>query len=140
MPAIQHGNWQQIDEPQVNGDHSHEEDEILQAAIDLLAGNLSDFQRPAQFADRPPLADYLTKGVDHQTKYSAGPLHSNARSFQKGNVPQFGRRALNADQADPVLIPKTVRRSEEHTYELQSLMRNSYAVFCLKKKKFNQTQ
>src|SRR3546814_10411650 len=45
MPAIQHGNWQQIDEPQVNGDHSHEEDEILQAAIDLLAGNLSDFQR-----------------------------------------------------------------------------------------------
>src|SRR3546814_8657678 len=26
-------------------------------------------------------------------------------------------------------------RSEEHTYELQSLMRTSYAVFCLKKKK-----
>src|SRR3546814_2735696 len=25
-------------------------------------------------------------------------------------------------------------RSEEHTYELQSLMRNSYAVFCLQKK------
>src|SRR3546814_9916413 len=25
-------------------------------------------------------------------------------------------------------------RSEEHTYELQSLMRKSYAVFCLKKK------
>src|SRR3546814_289527 len=28
-------------------------------------------------------------------------------------------------------------RSEEHTSELQSLMRNSYAVFCLKKKKIN---
>src|SRR3546814_7386193 len=28
-----------------------------------------------------------------------------------------------------------VGRSEEHTSELQSLMRNSYAVFCLKKKK-----
>src|SRR3546814_6121754 len=27
------------------------------------------------------------------------------------------------------------RRSEEHTSELQSLMRSSYAVFCLKKKK-----
>src|SRR3546814_6141534 len=27
------------------------------------------------------------------------------------------------------------RRSEEHTSELQSLMRHSYAVFCLKKKK-----
>src|SRR3546814_9986341 len=32
-----------------------------------------------------------------------------------------------ADQVDP--------RSEEHTSELQSLMRISYAVFCLKKKK-----
>src|SRR3546814_2452344 len=30
------------------------------------------------------------------------------------------------------------RRSEEHTSELQSLMRISYAVFCLKKKKYKQ--
>src|SRR3546814_5684885 len=29
------------------------------------------------------------------------------------------------------------RRSEEHTSELQSLMRISYAVFCLKKKKYS---
>src|SRR3546814_7142286 len=29
------------------------------------------------------------------------------------------------------------KRSEEHTSELQSLMRNSYAVFCVKKKKHN---
>src|SRR3546814_4289712 len=32
-------------------------------------------------------------------------------------------------------IPGAVLRSEEHTSELQSLMRISYAVFCLKKKK-----
>src|SRR3546814_3989727 len=32
-----------------------------------------------------------------------------------------------------------VRRSEEHTSELQSLMRISYAVFCLKKKKNQNT-
>src|SRR3546814_16675155 len=31
-------------------------------------------------------------------------------------------------------------RSEEHTSELQSLMRISYAVFCLKKKKINKKQ
>src|SRR3546814_10502318 len=36
---------------------------------------------------------------------------------------------------DPALSP----RSEEHTSELQSLMRISYAVFCLKKKKQNQS-
>src|SRR3546814_2881145 len=33
--------------------------------------------------------------------------------------------------------PKRHRRSEEHTSELQSLMRISYAVFCLKKKNTN---
>src|SRR3546814_7337290 len=34
--------------------------------------------------------------------------------------------------------PIALIRSEEHTSELQSLMRISYAVFCLKKKKTNQ--
>src|SRR3546814_4454971 len=34
---------------------------------------------------------------------------------------------------------KPSRRSEEHTSELQSLMRISYAVFCLKKKKTHTT-
>src|SRR3546814_8604596 len=35
------------------------------------------------------------------------------------------------------LIAQGLVRSEEHTSELQSLMRISYAVFCLKKKKIN---
>src|SRR3546814_4233138 len=35
--------------------------------------------------------------------------------------------------------PMATRRSEEHTSELQSLMRISYAVFCLKKKKNKRT-
>src|SRR3546814_2932706 len=60
--------------------------------------------------------------------------------------------ALNIDQVvEPYIRPKALRyleegkvvvfaagtgnRSEEHTSELQSLMRISYAVFCLKKKK-----
>src|SRR3546814_2511256 len=37
--------------------------------------------------------------------------------------------------ADPKKDASATRRSEEHTSELQSLMRISYAVFCLKKKK-----
>src|SRR3546814_3883801 len=37
--------------------------------------------------------------------------------------------------AEPVMkVPSPTARSEEHTSELQSLMRISYAVFCLKKK------
>src|SRR3546814_8750155 len=39
---------------------------------------------------------------------------------------------LSFARSGPVL---SVSRSEEHTSELQSLMRISYAVFCLKKKK-----
>src|SRR3546814_9788389 len=45
----------------------------------------------------------------------------------------FGKHVLNVF-AQPLL------RSEEHTSELQSLMRISYAVFCLKKKKNKNTQ
>src|SRR3546814_7615218 len=40
-------------------------------------------------------------------------------------------RSLSASQLETVVYA----RSEEHTSELQSLMRISYAVFCLKKKK-----
>src|SRR3546814_4358112 len=42
--------------------------------------------------------------------------------------------ALRAEQLEAVDEPN-IERSEEHTSELQSLMRISYAVFCLKKKK-----
>src|SRR3546814_7656292 len=46
------------------------------------------------------------------------------------------RSQWEAVRADRSLLAKTFEesRSEEHTSELQSLMRNSYAVFCLKKK------
>src|SRR3546814_9794291 len=39
------------------------------------------------------------------------------------------------DASGPALLGQDETRSEEHTSELQSLMRISYAVFCLKKKK-----
>src|SRR3546814_3595134 len=37
-------------------------------------------------------------------------------------------------------VPGVTARSEEHTSDLQSLMRTSYAVFCLKKKTINNIQ
>src|SRR3546814_1255093 len=53
-----------------------------------------------------------------------------------------GRRpqALPVEGVVPGLEPRLLLavRSEEHTSELQSLMRISYAVFCLKKKTYNQ--
>src|SRR3546814_3988591 len=57
----------------------------------------------------------------------------------------WNRSLLNMLQrADAIAIMATETRddvpvrSEEHTSELQSLMRTSYAVFCLKKKRTNQ--
>src|SRR3546814_2934570 len=58
----------------------------------------------------------------------------------------FARRTIDVDGIRWVYAeggsrdadaPVLVMRSEEHTSELQSLMRISYAVFCLKKKKTN---
>src|SRR3546814_2489521 len=55
-----------------------------------------------------------------------------------------GRRAaIDRDFARLLIAGRkvaVVRRSEEHTSELPSLMRISYAVFCLKKKNYNDTQ
>src|SRR3546814_8200280 len=46
---------------------------------------------------------------------------------------QFDNRLSHDCESPQRLCPVARRRSEEHTSELQSLMRNSYAVFCLKK-------
>src|SRR3546814_1499498 len=51
-----------------------------------------------------------------------------------------GRELTIAGDIDLAVLPTpALARSEEHTSELQSLMRISYAVFCLKKKKKNTT-
>src|SRR3546814_3768912 len=44
-------------------------------------------------------------------------------------------RAMKAAGCERILLAPLYPRSEEHTSELQSLMRISYAVVCLKKKK-----
>src|SRR3546814_10703834 len=44
-------------------------------------------------------------------------------------------RAIDDAIIEAVQLAAVGKRSEEHTSELQSLMRISYAVFCLKKKK-----
>src|SRR3546814_6757848 len=51
-----------------------------------------------------------------------------------GNQPEWVVMALAASYLGATLVPLNTR-SDEHTSELQSLMRISYAVFCLNKKK-----
>src|SRR3546814_10445869 len=65
------------------------------------------------------------------------PRHSQGRLCQLGRF--FGtrqrRRNCRADPRGRQDRARSGARSEEHTSELQSLMRISYAVFCLKNKK-----
>src|SRR3546814_5703713 len=55
--------------------------------------------------------------------------------FGPSGIPRCGTGNLGADQHHGRLVLNCLERSEEHTSELQSLMRISYAVFRLKKKK-----
>src|SRR3546814_9119220 len=75
-------------------------------------------------------------------------VHVAAREVDVGVVRlQLGRLVevgQGLGQAAQLVVGETAiliggKRSEEHTSELQSLMRSSYAVFCLKKKKPNKT-
>src|SRR3546814_6733640 len=83
----------------------------------------------------------------------AGPGHHRPSAAEQGQGHFQGRRAAAevrrpqqaASPPDPDALPDgghrdepAPDRSEEHTSELQSLMRISYAVFCLKKTKNNE--
>src|SRR3546814_9103980 len=72
----------------------------------------------------PPCQSFSTAGKRQSTQDPRGTLLWDFLRFVDGLRPKF-------------FLMENVR-SEEHTSELQSLMRISYAVFCLKKKKTNQ--
>src|SRR3546814_4044387 len=76
----------------------------------------------------PVVLDFRAIGqfVTHARKNLGDPLAG------AGDRMQCGATAVPARQRD-------IKRSEEHTSELQSLMRISYDVFCLKKKKQQDT-
>src|SRR3546814_9946694 len=63
------------------------------------------------------------------------PIFTTAMSPRSGPARLAGERGWGMISAN--FMPFVNARSEEHTSELQSLMRISYAVFCLKKKKQN---
>src|SRR3546814_7705615 len=71
-----------------------------------------------------------------RTRHGWSP-RSNARLLSALRA-FFGHRVRQGQRKDDptALLEPPKLRSEEHTSELQSLMRISYAVFCLKKKKY----
>src|SRR3546814_6900838 len=86
-----------------------------------------DFRAPARLDDALDVSVALRQ-CRHASLVIAQDIRCDGRLLLDAEVKVA---ALDADGFRPRGIPE---RSEEHTSELQSLMRISYAVFCLKKK------
>src|SRR3546814_1772314 len=109
---------------------------------DVCSSDLPDARPRSGCPDQPPAAR-----SDHAPARAAAPGPPPAPDLA---APANPRKAHRAPSLPPSVAtekrnhrlkpPATKTRSEEHTSELQSLMRISYAVFCLKKKKQQITQ
>src|SRR3546814_5079127 len=75
---------------------------------------------------------YVPQGKSLKDLASASPLPTRRGKFWHSKA-LTGR--ISDDETRRSVGGRSADRSEEHTSELQSLMRISYAVFCLKKKK-----
>src|SRR3546814_9859125 len=104
--------------------------EQLVAKLEALALPFAPIARPDELSDDPHLLQSgglveVTIAGDEKTLLPGLPIEIDGqRMHPRHDIPTIGQ-----DAAD---------RPEEHTSELQSLMRISYAVFCLKKKTKNQ--
>src|SRR3546814_5585686 len=82
----------------------------------------------------------LCHGADRPLVTQSAGLSSNERAGSRhSNPPCIGTRNRLRRFHHLAGTIRRKRRSEEQTSELQSLMRISYAVFCLKKKKNHST-
>src|SRR3546814_10375850 len=87
------------------GGHRSPTDEVIESAL--------------RYRAQAPLIDEMMKEI----------------GVEGSNVARMGDIFRSARDAQSLAKEAEAKRSEEHTSELQSLMRISYAVFCLKKKK-----
>src|SRR3546814_7107973 len=71
-----------------------------------------------------------------RTRCRPTSTHTSSKKVRSGLIPTAQR---SSSAMRPPSIPRPPPRSEEHTSELQSLMRISYAVFCSKKKQHQPT-
>src|SRR3546814_6037971 len=114
----------------------------LKALLQPVESTLKQYQEGLQRVEKDRVDSYagLREAVEQvrvgqvQVKDEAARLVNALRSSPKARG-RWGEQSLRNVLEQAGLSPHADFRSEEHTSELQSLMRISYAVFCLKKKK-----
>src|SRR3546814_8456693 len=99
----------------------------LSAARALLPG---DLRRQGVVRIMRPLS-----GVLRRRRWPAAGTKSGVSTKMAEQAPEVG--IIMGSQSDWPTMRHAADRSEEHTSELQSLMRTSYAGVCLKKKRHN---
>src|SRR3546814_7028694 len=104
------------------------------------ARSVHQFDGQVVGVDQQPVAVAGFARDQHELATSIGVVGPRAGKggFDDGPleiVQRLGRPQHHPDSPDGAALCKQPLRSEEHTSELQSLMRISSAVFCLKKKK-----
>src|SRR3546814_10441715 len=102
---------------------------------------ISDWSSDVCSSDLYPFACTCHSLLEFLPTYStsASARRAGGKSCRNAFAPGWRARRARVPPAS-LASPYTRPRSEEHTSELQSLMRISYAVFCLKKQKKHLTQ
>src|SRR3546814_10110091 len=99
--------------------------------IDKIAPSIAQALSDVRDGSTVLIGGFGTAGIPNEL--IEGLIEQGARDLTVVN-----NNAGNGDSGLAALLKTGRVRSEEHTSELQSLMRISYAVFCLKKKNNNQ--
>src|SRR3546814_3506245 len=103
---------------------------------DTLFPYTSLFRSPWRLEPSPKRSRLRHRRHSRKQRRKRSLSHSTLHSSQRPVAASMRRNlARSVNQLTPSSATNVQRRSEEHTSELQSLMRISYAVFCLKKKK-----
>src|SRR3546814_4121857 len=97
-------------------------------------------RRPPRSTRTDTLFPYTTLFRSTAERYPLALLTGRGSSSQWHTQTRTRRSEVLRALAPDRLLLEQQPRSEEHTSELQSLMRISYAVFCLKKKNNNNKQ
>src|SRR3546814_1508507 len=97
---------------------------------------ISDWSSDVCSSDRPRRGQHAVQvgGRDRVAGRKRGQPPAQVLQFAHVAGPVVVPQALERGLAEALGLRVEAHRSEEHTSELQSLMRISYAVFCLKKK------
>src|SRR3546814_6631314 len=105
---------------------------------------ISDWSSDVCSSDLPELLEYNGGSIDRYVTQTFdveyGTTEYGAEAYEAYLRERYVALGATPEQIERI-VPRNVERylrSEEQTSELQSLMRNTYDVFCLKKKKHNQ--